>query len=189
VATSVAPPEAVEIVDPTHPLYGLRLPLVGIAMAQRHLGRVCRVWVAPGVERMVPIAATDRGGVRVPPSRARLTPAAVAALVAVVASVGDALQEDAHGPGAARPSAFAPTGLAARGGRSVAPAGAPGTTLWRTGIWVERLRVTAGTTRRRRRAWRWRHPQATRRALGSDHRSWLRGRQAEAEVPVRRYPP
>jgi hypothetical protein len=50
---STVPTETVEIVDPTHALYGLRLTLIAIAPHQR-LGRVCRVWLAPGVERSVP---------------------------------------------------------------------------------------------------------------------------------------
>ena len=62
--------ETVEVTDPTHALYGLELPLLGITTQQR-LGRVCRVWLQPGIERAIPIAATTR--VTVPsrtPSRA-----------------------------------------------------------------------------------------------------------------------
>jgi hypothetical protein len=63
------------------------LPLLGITTMQQRLGRVCRVWLHPGVERAIPVAATDRGGVLVAPSRCRLSPASIAALVAVVASL------------------------------------------------------------------------------------------------------
>ncbi|HZO32293.1 MAG TPA: hypothetical protein VFH48_40580, partial [Chloroflexota bacterium] len=50
IGLTALPTETVEVIDPTHPLYGLKLPLLGITVQQR-LGRVCRVWLHPGIER------------------------------------------------------------------------------------------------------------------------------------------
>lgn len=75
--------ETVEVTDPAHPLYGLTLPLLGIAKKQ-YLGRVCVVWLHPGVERLVPVAATNLAGIVTSPSPCRLSVAAIQALVAAV---------------------------------------------------------------------------------------------------------
>ena len=56
------------VVDPGHPLYGLTLPLRGM-VAHPRLGLLCTVALAPGVERLISIGATDRAGVVPPPSR------------------------------------------------------------------------------------------------------------------------
>lgn len=50
--------ETVTIVDPRHPLYGRTLLLVSIG-TKAYLGQCCTVWIRPGVERCVPIGATD----------------------------------------------------------------------------------------------------------------------------------
>jgi hypothetical protein len=47
------------VVDPRHPLFGMTLRLVGITRKQ-YQGTCCVVWLIPGVERLVPLAATDR---------------------------------------------------------------------------------------------------------------------------------
>lgn len=47
------------MVDPRHPLYGRTLPLCGI-IAKQYLGRCCVVWIQEGIERVVPLTATDR---------------------------------------------------------------------------------------------------------------------------------
>lgn len=65
--------DTVEIVDPTHPLYDKKLPLVGFSTKQ-HLGRVAIVWLYPGVERCVPVSATDLAQTPLaPPSQSRLS--------------------------------------------------------------------------------------------------------------------
>jgi hypothetical protein len=98
IGLTALPTETVEVIDPTHPLYGLKLPLLGITVQQR-LGRVCRVWLHPGIERAIPIAATDRGNLIVGPSRCRLSPGVIATLVALVASLPSAAGEDADADG------------------------------------------------------------------------------------------
>src|SRR5215210_6577491 len=98
IGLTALPTETVEVVDPTHPLYGLTLPLLGVTVQQR-LGRVCRVWLHPGIERAIPIVATDRGGLVTGPSRCRLSSSVVATLVALVASLPRAAGEDADADG------------------------------------------------------------------------------------------
>src|SRR5207248_5111114 len=94
--------ETVEIVDPTHPLYGLTLPLLGVTTKQR-TGQACVVWLAPSVERIVPYAATSLAGVVPPPSPCRLAILSVRRLIAVIASLPECDLEDAHGYGPAAP--------------------------------------------------------------------------------------
>ncbi|MBA3617595.1 MAG: hypothetical protein H0W52_16000 [Rubrobacteraceae bacterium] len=87
--------EEVEIVDPTHPLHGKTLPLVGITTRQR-LGRVAVVWLYPGVERCVPLSATDLAEIPpASPSPSRLSVASLERLLAVVASLPQTDAEDA----------------------------------------------------------------------------------------------
>jgi hypothetical protein len=50
--------ETVRVTDPTHPFYGLELPLLGVSRKTR-LGVVCVVWIRRGVERLVPVGATN----------------------------------------------------------------------------------------------------------------------------------
>lgn len=50
--------ETVRVTDPTHPFHGLELPLVGITTKAR-IGAVCVVWIRRGVQRVVPVEATD----------------------------------------------------------------------------------------------------------------------------------
>jgi|SRR5438132_617544 len=91
------PTDTVEVTDPTHPLYGLTFPLIGVTTKPR-LGRVCVVWLYPGVERVIPVAATSLAGpAPLPPSPCRLSVAGLEALLAVVASLADPSQEEAHG--------------------------------------------------------------------------------------------
>jgi len=67
---------------------------VAIVNHQR-LGRVCRVLLDPGVERGIPIAATDRSGIQTTRSRCRLSLASSGALLQVVASLPDGIWDDA----------------------------------------------------------------------------------------------
>jgi hypothetical protein len=97
--------DTVEIVDPAHPLYGKTLPLVGLTTRQR-LGRVAVVWLYPGVERCVPLSATDLAEIPpAPPSPSRLSVASLERLLAVVASLPhtdsleDADDDSRTGPG------------------------------------------------------------------------------------------
>jgi hypothetical protein len=65
--------ETVEIVDPTHHLYGLTLPLLEITVKES-LGRVCVVGLRPDVMRLIPLAATNLGGLFPHTSPCRLSP-------------------------------------------------------------------------------------------------------------------
>jgi hypothetical protein len=99
VGISVPPTEEIEVTDPTHPLYGLRLPCLGVTNKQV-LGRACVVWLARGIERLIPVAATSLAGPSSPASPCRLSMPAVRTLLAVLASAGIAAapppgQEDA----------------------------------------------------------------------------------------------
>jgi hypothetical protein len=58
-ATTSATDETVTVVDPRHPLFGRTLRLIGITN-KSYLGQCCVVWMQDGVERNVPITATDR---------------------------------------------------------------------------------------------------------------------------------
>src|SRR5262249_20254309 len=85
------PTDTIEVTDPTHPLYGLTFPLMGITTKPR-LGRVCVVWLYPGIERIIPFAATSLSETPAPPSRCRLCIEGLQSLLAVVATW------DAHPP-------------------------------------------------------------------------------------------
>src|SRR5262245_42430782 len=106
---TASPTDTVEVTDPTHPLYGLTFPLIGVTTKPR-LGRVCVVWLYPGVERVIPVTATslaDPGPF--PPASCRLSVAGLEALLAVV-SQADSRQEETHGaPGDARNTHATPT--------------------------------------------------------------------------------
>src|SRR5215468_6262337 len=103
------PTDTVEVTDPTHPLYGLTFPLIGVTTKQR-LGRACVVWLYPGVERVIPVAATSLAApLPGPLASCRLSVAGLAALLAVV-SQADSRQEEAHGdPGDTRNTHATPT--------------------------------------------------------------------------------
>jgi hypothetical protein len=89
------PPDTVTVTDPLHPLYGLTCPRIGVTTKQRR-GRVCVVWRYPGVERVMPVTATDLAGrAPLPASPCRRSVAGIDALLAVVASQADLHQEDA----------------------------------------------------------------------------------------------
>jgi len=75
----------VKVTAPTHPLYGLTFPLMGITTKPR-LGRVCVVWLYPGIERLIPFAATSLSETPAPPSRCRLCVAGLQGLLTVVAA-------------------------------------------------------------------------------------------------------
>jgi hypothetical protein len=56
---TVSTEENVKIIDPRHPLFGRTLPLVHITNKQNQ-GRCCVVLLQEGIERIVPLRATDR---------------------------------------------------------------------------------------------------------------------------------
>lgn len=88
--------ETVCVTDPTHPFYGLELPLVGVTRTAR-IGAVCVVWVRRGVQRVVPVKATELSEeLFEPPSPCRLSVESAKALLAMVASFSQAPEEEAH---------------------------------------------------------------------------------------------
>jgi hypothetical protein len=89
------PTDTVEVTDPTHPLYGLSFPLLGITVKQR-LGRVCLVWLYPGIERVIPVAATNLAGESRVPTPCRLSMDGLQTLLHVLSSLVCPSQEDAH---------------------------------------------------------------------------------------------
>ena len=89
--------DTVEIVDPTHALYGKTLPLVGVT-TRKNLGRVAYVRIHPGVERKIPLSATSLADTLTPPpSPCRLSVTSVERLLAVVASFPNTGLEEEHG--------------------------------------------------------------------------------------------
>jgi hypothetical protein len=69
---------------------------VGVTRKAR-LGAVCVVWIHRGVERIVPVEATDLADEFLEtPSPCRLSVASVKGLLAVVASFSEPLLEEAH---------------------------------------------------------------------------------------------
>jgi hypothetical protein len=108
--------DRIEVTDPTHPLYGLTLPCLGVTTKQR-LGRVCVVWLAPGVERLIPLTATNLALVVPSPPSCRLSVSAVQNLLAVLPLGGDFLsatisQEVIHGPSTASDPTATPVSAA-----------------------------------------------------------------------------
>lgn len=101
------PTDTVSVTDPTHPWYGLTFPLVGLTSKPR-LGRVCVVWLHPGIERVIPLAATCLAEAPVTPSPCRLSLSGLHSLLAVVASLADNRQEDAYVEVDPHPTADAP---------------------------------------------------------------------------------
>jgi hypothetical protein len=74
------------VTDPAHPLYGLTLPLLRVGVQER-VGRIAVVRLRPDAERRIPLAATSLSGIPRPVSPARLSVAAVTALLATVAAI------------------------------------------------------------------------------------------------------
>src|SRR5690348_11363714 len=74
------PSETVTVTDVAHPLYGLSFPLIGLTIKQR-LGRVCVVWLHPGVERVIPLAATNLASTLARPASCRLSMEGLQALL------------------------------------------------------------------------------------------------------------
>src|SRR5215468_12293233 len=124
---TASPTDTVEVTDPTHPLYGLTFPLLGITTKPR-LGRVCVVWLYPGVERLIPFAATSLGKSPATPSPCRLCLEGLQVLLAVVAAwdarspqevdVDSACSHDTSQPTARPPAARAGLRPAPRASRS-----------------------------------------------------------------------
>jgi hypothetical protein len=112
--------EAVRVIDPTHPFYGLELPLAGVTRKAR-IGAVCVVWIRRGVERVVPVEATDLAE-ELPelPPPCLLSVASAKALLAVVACFSQAPPEEAHA-NETRPVTPKPTRPAARDSSASGP--------------------------------------------------------------------
>jgi hypothetical protein len=91
------PTDTVEVTDPTHPLYGLSFPLIGITVKQR-LGRVCLVWLHPGIERAIPVNATNLASEPYVSAACRLSVAGLQALLHVLSPLVCSNQEEAHEP-------------------------------------------------------------------------------------------
>jgi hypothetical protein len=89
------PTDTVTVTDPTHPLSGRTFPLVGVTTKQR-LGRVCVVWLHPGVERVIPVAATTLAPAPPPPPPCKLSVAGLHTLLAVLGFRADLRQEDPY---------------------------------------------------------------------------------------------
>ena len=92
---TASPTDTIEVTDPTHPLYGLTFPLVGITTKPR-LGRVCVVWLYPGVERRIPFAATSLSETPTAPFPCRLCIEGLQVLLAAVAAWDARPQQEAH---------------------------------------------------------------------------------------------
>jgi hypothetical protein len=84
------------VIDLAPHLYGLTLPLREVT-SKKWVGRVCVVELGAGMERLIPVAATDLGSVREQPSPCRLSVAAVSGLLAAAAALPRVRQEDAAG--------------------------------------------------------------------------------------------
>jgi hypothetical protein len=102
------------------------------------VGRVCIVWLAPGVERLVPVAATSLVRPAGPPAVCRLAAPAVQALLAVLASaeilpLSRSDEEDPHAtddllpatPAASRTSSARAAAQSAAGHRAAPRLGKP----------------------------------------------------------------
>jgi hypothetical protein len=80
------PTETVTVIDLAHPLHGRTLPLLGVTN-KPYVGRACVVWIQPGVERIVPLAATTLAGVTPTPWPWRVSVAALRTLLTVAAAL------------------------------------------------------------------------------------------------------
>jgi hypothetical protein len=89
--------ETVRVTDPTHPFYGLELSLVGVSRKAR-IGAVCVVvWLRRGVERIIPVEATNLAEELLePPPPCRLSVNSAKTLLTVVACFSKAPPEEAH---------------------------------------------------------------------------------------------
>jgi hypothetical protein len=120
--------DTVTVTDPTHPFYGLTLPLVGVTV-KRGLGRVAIVWLHPGIERAIPVTGTNLTEDSKEPSPCRLSYAGIQALLAVVASLVTSCQEEAHvQPSATSATSDSAVTPAVNQLEAVIPAAATGTT-------------------------------------------------------------
>jgi hypothetical protein len=90
------PADTVTITDPTHPLYGRTFPLISMTNKQR-LGRVCVVWLSPGIERVIPVASTTQDARLLTHARCRLSVEGLHTLLAVVRSWQNPGQETPYG--------------------------------------------------------------------------------------------
>jgi hypothetical protein len=68
---------------------------VGVTV-KKQLGRVAVVWLHPGIERVIPVTATNLSENNRRPSPCRLSYASIDALLAMVASLVSSYQEDSH---------------------------------------------------------------------------------------------
>ena len=116
--TKLSCPEVIEVVDPTHPLFGSRIPLLSITTL-RGLHRGCLVRLESGVERTLAIEATDLGALPRFPWNSSLSLQALSALLTVYLKV-TAVEGEGHVAGPeeidSRPGVGAPGAAPERGG-------------------------------------------------------------------------
>jgi len=99
--------EQVEVVDPTHPLFGRRFRLVAVTRAL-HSGGFARVEYQPGIAMQLPLSVTSLGPALLRRGRpTKLTPEALAVLVLVAGEREAACSSSpaTSGPAWPRPSA------------------------------------------------------------------------------------
>src|SRR6185295_19252167 len=123
------PTDTVTVTDPTHSFYGRTFPLVGVT-TKRRLGRVCVVWLHPGVERVIPVAATTLAPPAPPPSPCKLSVAGLHTLLAVLGFRADLRQEDPYDTAMHVPALGQPPTALSLGGRPATP---PHPAAWRPG--------------------------------------------------------
>jgi hypothetical protein len=76
-------PAEIEVIDPTHPLYGQRFAVLAVSQSPQAIGQV---WVAfrAGIRLRLPAAATSLAPARPTPPRTKFTKPAVEAFLALV---------------------------------------------------------------------------------------------------------
>ena len=106
--------EQVEVIDPTHPLFGRRFRLLAVTRAL-HSGEFARVEYRPGITMQLPLSVTSLGPVPVRGRPTKLTPEALAALVLVAGEREAACSSSpaTSGPACPRPSAGRPRRISA----------------------------------------------------------------------------
>jgi len=79
----VSLPEEVEVIDPTHPLYGRRFPVLAVSQSPQATGHV---WVAfrEGIRLRLPATATSLAPALPTQPRTQFTKSAVEAFLALV---------------------------------------------------------------------------------------------------------
>ena len=97
----------VSVIDPRHPLCGQSFPLRGM-ISRPEIGPCCIVWPPEGLERHIPLTATNLGAPMGPVTPCPLSLAGLQALLGVYARLIHPLPEGAHDYGTSTPDAAAP---------------------------------------------------------------------------------